>query len=100
MTTKQIKPKKPTTKKKMSLAHADKLKDLATQISNLGRGAPMGELIARLKSDYGLKLDETEKDSGIFIASMKGVKTKPVRTGRQAMLNWANKARREARAAA
>lgn len=100
MTTKPTKPKKPAAKKKMSQAHADKLKDLATQISDLGRGAPMGDLIARLKSDHGLKLDETEKDSGIFTASMKGVKTKPVRTERQAMTNWANKARREARAAA
>ncbi|WP_422050149.1 hypothetical protein [Shimia sp.] len=74
--------------------------DLARQISDLERGASMDPLIERFKVDQKLELKETKKDSGRFTAKMAGIKTKPARSQREAMVNWSNAARRQARQAA
>ncbi len=81
----------PKPKSKDDLARLDRL---AAEIAGWP-GDRLAHLAAQLEGREGLKLTETKKGSGLWVASMAGLRTKPGPDRVRALENWANAARRE-----
>lgn len=91
---------KPATKKKRKFTkhNLERFQRLAAEISRFTNDIP-DWFIKRAKSVEGLLLTEAPKGSGMWVASVAGLKTRPHSSQQQALKIWANKARRTVAAA-
>ena len=87
--------------KKAPALDAGLLAQLAGEVAEYEGSGNFADLISRLEDSHKLKITETPKGSGRFVASMAKLKGKPSVSPKAALILWANRARREvARAAA